>query len=921
MFQDKSPTPPGSKKSPVASTSPRSGKNLKDRAESMDEFDELEDANLEKVELLFRLSPMGQLIYDKKLPEIMIIDGALPLMDRLLNNIMEIYKLCESKGESLGPSLSSFIRFLNVAEKEMSSKITSMTSLTQLNLMREQLLDTDNKNILNDVLLRLLGKKSKKFSFCGKSDDVILTEIQNVLQGVFENKTFSYLSVVPTEEFAPKEGDWIDVDAEALEFRSTPPLIPAFYQERPKLLKPLCTGLTGSKSVHAIVDDNRKRPALLNAGLGKTTLAIAAINNKAVKQKFSKMVWVNVTAGMTKIDLYRAIAEQVFSVSFRSWVPESQVIRFFKNKVVSDQVKEKILVVLDGVTTVDLVCDLVHNVFGSGKSLKLLMTVNSNNISNFSRAVQFSNMQSHYVSRMSDEEAIFWLSLWSEENAKTLKTNTSVQKLIKLCGNLPAAINAMGFVYTEKEKAGYDSWESIHNALNEVNPLAASGFNDNDDEDESETENLLPPLNVRKAYIIMMKSLHGDIRKKLYTFGIFPVGMRISVSVLQILWGKEEEDVIDIVHSLEETCLLKISQETPTIVELDRVVHLFVKNVFQREQRRGGIGLNGPSAMTALMMASLQYIENSNCSIISTLVESCLRTFKWNLDMGGTKKDLMARFKLKLEEAKAEFFTSKYGSRKMSILNVVVAAGYFPGIKLLTDLGFDMQENNGEGISNLEIAGLNGLYETVKVFADNGMFSLTNTGSNGRTVLLNASSRGFNECVKCLIFAGGKIEDQTASGESCTFLASFGGHHKTVKSLIQRGADFNKAQNEGQTPLSVASSLGFVKVVGTLLEVNCDGEKKMSDGKTALWLAAKGNYYKVCEMLIKSGVTVNQSAKDGSTPLWIAASCGNKEIVQLLSDSGADIQPQNEDGTSAMFAAEAEGHEDTAELLKSLGAN
>ena len=50
MFQDKSPTPPGSKKSPVASTSPRSGKNLKDRAESMDEFDELEDANLEKVE-------------------------------------------------------------------------------------------------------------------------------------------------------------------------------------------------------------------------------------------------------------------------------------------------------------------------------------------------------------------------------------------------------------------------------------------------------------------------------------------------------------------------------------------------------------------------------------------------------------------------------------------------------------------------------------------------------------------------------------------------------------------------------------------------------------------------------------------------------------------------------------------------------
>ncbi len=223
MFQDKSPTPPGSKKSPVASTSPRSGKNLKDRAESMDEFDELEDANLEKVELLFRLSPVGQLIYDKKLPEIMIIDGALPLMDRLLNNIMEIYKLCESKGESLGPSLSSFIRFLNVAEKEMSSKITSMTSLTQLNLMREQLLDTDNKNILNDVLLRLLGKKSKKFSFCGKSDDVILTEIQNVLQGVFENKTFSYLSVVPTEEFAPKEGDWIDVDAEALEFRSTPP--------------------------------------------------------------------------------------------------------------------------------------------------------------------------------------------------------------------------------------------------------------------------------------------------------------------------------------------------------------------------------------------------------------------------------------------------------------------------------------------------------------------------------------------------------------------------------------------------------------------------------------------------------------------------------------------------------------------------
>ena len=77
-------------------------------------------------------------------------------MDRLLNNIMEIYKLCESKGESLGPSLSSFIRFLNVAEKEMSSKITSMTSLTQLNLMREQLLDTDNKNILNDVLLRLI---------------------------------------------------------------------------------------------------------------------------------------------------------------------------------------------------------------------------------------------------------------------------------------------------------------------------------------------------------------------------------------------------------------------------------------------------------------------------------------------------------------------------------------------------------------------------------------------------------------------------------------------------------------------------------------------------------------------------------------------------------------------------------------------
>ncbi|XP_052086516.1 serine/threonine-protein phosphatase 6 regulatory ankyrin repeat subunit B-like [Mytilus californianus] len=116
-------------------------------------------------------------------------------------------------------------------------------------------------------------------------------------------------------------------------------------------------------------------------------------------------------------------------------------------------------------------------------------------------------------------------------------------------------------------------------------------------------------------------------------------------------------------------------------------------------------------------------------------------------------------------------------------------SGHTDVVKLLIDVGLNVNDTSNNGSTPLYLACQNGHYDTVKYLLDLNGQTLNNQNTTlkdevGWSVLHVACSNGHSQVVKLLIDIGMNLNDTSNKGSTPLFLACRNGHYDTVNFLL-----------------------------------------------------------------------------------------------------------------------------------------
>ena len=294
-----------------------------------------------------------------------------------------------------------------------------------------------------------------------------------------------------------------------------------------------------------------------------------------------------------------------------------------------------------------------------------------------------------------------------------------------------------------------------------------------------------------------------------------------------------------------------------------------------------------------------------------------------------------------------------------SLIADAAARGDREGVKALLKKAADVNAAQGDGMTALHWAAMNGDVELTEMLVYAGANVRATTRLGTYTPLYLASQQGHAKVIQALVKAGADLKAGTPNGTTPLMVAAASGDVDSVRTLLDHGAEINGRDGvRWQTPVMYAAANNRAAVIELLASKGADLTltSKVSDlanlsregagfggnpqvpggprpvegqgaparrapmpgvdrnyslnelivahgGLTPLLYAVRQGFDESTAALLKAGADVNKaSAGDGTPPLLMAIINGHFDIAKTLIDHGADVAVTSAQGVGPLFA-------------------
>ena len=286
-------------------------------------------------------------------------------------------------------------------------------------------------------------------------------------------------------------------------------------------------------------------------------------------------------------------------------------------------------------------------------------------------------------------------------------------------------------------------------------------------------------------------------------------------------------------------------------------------------------------------------------------------------------------------------------------------------VQALVKQGADVNAAQGDGMTALHWAALNGDMKIADVLLNAGAMPEATTRIGKYTPLHLASSRGHAALVSRLLAAGTNAKAETDTGVQPIHLAAQAGSADAIRALIERGADVNvRDETHGRTPLIFAASEDRVdamklliakgadirattRVIDYVQRSTADNAARTARDRNVAAISGRATTGRAAAAFDPNDPDTTQGARAGGrgaggnpngpramsdietigrqggfTALHYAVRDGFADVASLLLDAGMDPNARTEgDRSSPMLVAVINGQYDLAMLLLSRGGN
>ena len=236
--------------------------------------------------------------------------------------------------------------------------------------------------------------------------------------------------------------------------------------------------------------------------------------------------------------------------------------------------------------------------------------------------------------------------------------------------------------------------------------------------------------------------------------------------------------------------------------------------------------------------------------------------------------------------------------------------GSYDLVKLFAENGTDIYLKTREGMNCLHFAASRAHLNLCKALMKKHNFKGDTADNYGWTALHRSAQNGNYDVVKFFADNGTDIFLKMEEGNDCLHIAALNGHLKLCEKLVaEHKFDVNMVDNLGWTALHHSARNGSYELIEFFIKMGADIHLKTNDGQNCFHIAARFEHLNLCKTLIDiHNFDVDMTNSMGWTVLHFSAQSGSHDLIDFFVKKGVNVLLETRAGNNSLHIAASNGH-------------